>query len=216
GPRPPDTILIRSRKGLERNRYLSETSERPKRDRPVNTADRSAHWKTVQRPIRIGTAVVLALTLILLVACGGGDSTPPVTPPSSTSLSYPSGTQTLVIGTAITPITPTITGTVSDFSVQPNLPAGLTLDSSKGTISGTPTAVAAAASYTISAGGAISATISIAVNDVPPKVSYGAASITFSANIASTTVTPTVTGGAVTSWSISPALPVGLSFDAHH
>jgi len=158
----------------------------------------------------------LALTLILLVACGGGDSTPPVTPPSSTSLSYPSGTQTLVIGTAITPITPTITGTVSDFSVQPNLPAGLTLDSSKGTISGTPTAVAAAASYTISAGGAISATISIAVNDVPPKVSYGAASITFSANIASTTVTPTVTGGAVTSWSISPALPVGLSFDAHH
>lgn len=173
---------------------------------------------------RIGRMSVLALALLLVAACGGGgggggsSSGAGNSTPQSASFSYPSGTQTFVVGTAITPVAATVTGTLSNFTVSPSLPAGLSLDSAKGTISGTPSAVTAAKQYTVSATGATAtATVSIAVNDVSPaQVSYGASGFTFSASIASATLTPTASGGAVTSWSISPALPAGLSFDTAH
>jgi hypothetical protein len=47
-----------------------------------------------------------------------------------------------------------------------------------------------------------------------PPYSYGAAAFTFTTDIASRTLTPTVRGGAVSSWSITPSLPAGLTFDA--
>src|SRR5262245_54287188 len=47
-----------------------------------------------------------------------------VTAPSG--LSYPSP-QTYVVGAAITPLNPTVTGTVTSYSVSPALPAGLVL-----------------------------------------------------------------------------------------
>ena len=168
----------------------------------------------------IGRILALACVAVLLAACGGGGGGSPSsgggTPPSSVALTYPSGVQTFTVGTAITPITPTVTGTLTSFTVSPALPAGLSLDSGKGTLSGTPTAVAASANYTVSAtgtGGSASATVTIVVNDAPPSnVSYGSAAFTFSATVASSTLTPTVGGGAVVSWSINPALPAGLSF----
>lgn len=60
----------------------------------------------------------------------------------SPSVTYPAGV-TGQVGTAIAPVTPRVarTGTAV-FSVSPALPAGLTLDASTGTISGTPTAEA--------------------------------------------------------------------------
>ena len=165
---------------------------------------------------------LLVWALLGLVACGGGSGgggSVTTTPQNNSTLSYASGTQTFVIGTAITAITPTISGTLTTFAVNPALPAGLSLDTGKGTISGTPTAVTAATTYTVSASGSdgttVSATVSIAVNDVPPsKVSYGATSLTYSAGVAGSSLTPTTAGGAVTSWSISPALPQGLSFSS--
>src|SRR5262245_53667347 len=48
-----------------------------------------------------------------------------VTAPSG--LSYPSP-QTYVVGAAITPLNPTVTCTVTSYSVSPALPAGLVLD----------------------------------------------------------------------------------------
>ncbi len=63
--------------------------------------------------------------------------------------------------------TPTVTGTVSSYSVSPMLPAGLSLNTSTGAISGTATAVAAAATYTITATnstGSTTATVQITVN----------------------------------------------------
>lgn len=51
------------------------------------------------------------------------------------------------------------------------------------------------------------------VNATPPsKVSYSATGFTFTAGVVSSTLTPTSAGGAVTSWSINPALPPGMSF----
>jgi len=60
------------------------------------------------------------------------------------SVSYPGGV-TATQGTAITPLAPTVrrTGTAA-FSVSPALPAGLSIDSATGVISGTPTTSASA------------------------------------------------------------------------
>lgn len=58
------------------------------------------------------------------------------------------------------------------YSVSPALPAGLTLNTSSGIISGTPTTLAAAANYTITAtntGGSTTASVSITVNDIAPR-----------------------------------------------
>ena len=96
--------------------------------------------------------------------------------------------------------------------------SGLNFDTSTGAISGTPTAVSSAADYTVTAtnaGGSSSTTISIAVNDLAPtSITYTPNSFTLAKNAAMTTVTPTSSGGAVASWSISPSLPSGLSIDA--
>ena len=80
-----------------------------------------------------------------LSACGGGGSgdsggppPPPPTPPPS-GLSYP--TPPLYnVGTVITPLDPTVTGTVTSYGITPDLPAGLALNTTTGRISGTPTA----------------------------------------------------------------------------
>jgi len=65
-------------------------------------------------------------------------------------LSYPSA-PAFVVGKAIAPLMPTVTGAVAGYSVSPALPAGLGLDATTGTISGTPTTVAMPASYTVTA-----------------------------------------------------------------
>ena len=65
------------------------------------------------------------------------------------SVSYAGGI-TATPGTAITPLTPTVsrTGTAS-FAVSPALPAGLFFDTTTGVMSGTPTEVSAAANYSV-------------------------------------------------------------------
>lgn len=92
------------------------------------------------------------LGCMLLVACGGGgggsDGNNTAVAPSNLSYTSP---VTATVGTAITALTPTVTGTVTSYSVSPALPAGLSLNSSTGAISGTPTAAAAQATYTVTA-----------------------------------------------------------------
>jgi hypothetical protein len=92
-------------------------------------------------------------------------TTPIVAAPSA--LSYSSNPATYTKDTAITANTPTCSGgAVTSYSVSPALPAGLTLNTSSGIISGTPTTLTAAANYTITAtntGGSTPASMSIAV-----------------------------------------------------
>jgi hypothetical protein len=86
------------------------------------------------------------------------------TPPSG--LSYTPSSVSGVVGTAITNMVPVVTGTVTNYSVSPPLPAGLSISPTTGLISGTPTAVAASASYTVTAsnaGGSTTASVTIAV-----------------------------------------------------
>ena len=88
------------------------------------------------------------------------------------SISYGTTSYTLTKGTAMTTATVTSTGgNVVSYSVSPSLQAGLSLDTSTGAISGTPTAVTSSASYTITAnntGGTDTASVTIVVNDVAP------------------------------------------------
>src|SRR5437588_389372 len=73
-----------------------------------------------------------------------------VNPAAPTALSYTTPPP-LLVGKGITSLTPTVTGTVTAYAVIPSLPAGLTIDASSGVISGTPSAVTAAATYTVMA-----------------------------------------------------------------
>ena len=105
----------------------------------------------------------------------------PVGPSAPSNLSYTPSTISGTVGTAISSLTPTVTGTVDTYSVDPALPDGLSIDAGSGVISGTPTAVAASATYTVTAenaGGSTTTTVTVAVNsaDTPQEqylASYG-------------------------------------------
>jgi Putative Ig domain len=158
----------------------------------------------------------LLLMLLQLAACGGGDggSTPP---PSPSGLSYPTP-PTYTVGVAITALTPTVTGTVTSYAVSPGLPAGLALNASSGVISGTPRAVSAATTYTVTASngtGSTTADVSITVvaAAAAPMVSFPSLTYSLTAGGAAS-IAPVSTGGAVSTWSVSPALPAGLTLNA--
>lgn len=85
-------------------------------------------------------------------------------PPSN--LTYPQTTISVTLGQVITTDTPTVLGTVTSYSISPTLPAGLSLNSTTGAISGTPTVSAVSSSYTVTASNAsgnTTATVTISV-----------------------------------------------------
>ncbi len=121
----------------------------------------------------------------------------PVTAPS---ISISQATVTATAGTAIEPITIASTGgAVDSYSIEPALPAGLTLDATTGTISGTPTAVAEAISYTITAtnsGGTATATVAITVEAAADTTPLAAPVITAPTSTVVTEVSLTLSGTA--------------------
>ena len=105
------------------------------------------------------------------------------------------------------------------YSVAPALPTGLTLSSSTGAITGTPTAASVATTYTVTItdanSGTASATFSLTVNGAV-SATQAVASKSLTQNAAATSFTP-VTGGGGTSplaYSVSPALPAGLTLSS--
>ena len=134
-------------------------------------------------------------------------------------LVYSANSAVYTAGVAITDNVPSSTGSAVDsYSITPSLPAGLSLDTGNGVISGTPTALSAPTDYTVTAtntGGSATVTVSITVNDVAPaQLTYAANPAVYTVGMAITDNASSSTGGAVVSYSISPALPAGLSFDA--
>lgn len=147
--------------------------------------------------------------LLWLAGCStGSGSGQNIQPPS---LQYPTSNSSYTRGTAITPDTPVdLGGPATSYTVAPALPAGLSLNASTGTISGTPTAVTAQATYIVTAsnaGGNGTATLTITVNDIPP------AGLTYSVNPATYTATVAITPDAP-SWSSSGGTPTGFALTA--
>ncbi|MBS7787515.1 CotH kinase family protein, partial [Flavobacterium sp. CYK-55] len=130
-------------------------------------------------------------------------------------LSYPSP-NSYTVGTAITALSPTTSETILSYSVSPALPAGLTLNTSTGVISGTPTVVSPTTTYTITgtkASGSVTFGVVINVNEAAPSnLSYPSPNV-FTVNSAIPNLNPSVSGGAVLSYSVLPALPNGLSMN---
>ncbi|HJM30639.1 MAG TPA: Ig domain-containing protein, partial [Candidatus Thalassarchaeaceae archaeon] len=103
-------------------------------------------------------------------------------------------------------------------SISPSLPSGLTLNQGTCTISGTPTVAGSNTTYnlTATASTGISKTgeFNLWVVTAPNSLAYSPENMTLTKGVAMSTNTPSVGGGAVTSWEITPAVPSGLSFSS--
>eukprot|EP00930_Biecheleria_cincta_P060550 TRINITY_DN46197_c0_g1_i1.p1 TRINITY_DN46197_c0_g1~~TRINITY_DN46197_c0_g1_i1.p1 ORF type:complete len:947 (+),score=202.88 TRINITY_DN46197_c0_g1_i1:35-2842(+) len=132
-------------------------------------------------------------------------------------LRYPSAVAAVTVGEAISWSPELEGGDAAEWSVSPELPPGLALDSSTGTIAGAATAVAEASSYEVVAansGGKVSATVTLEVKEGPPSapaypVDPEGAVLRIGEDAE---LVPKAAGGSAV-FSISPDLPQGLSFE---
>ncbi|KAG0164283.1 hypothetical protein DFQ30_010194 [Apophysomyces sp. BC1015] len=159
--------------------------------------------------------------LALLTGCGGSPvdvAAPPEGPPEG--LVYRLSSVVYPLGVEITPNTPQSSGgAVTQYSVTPDLPAGLSLNSQTGIMTGTPTEVSNIQVYTVTgsnSAGSVTArlTIEVSATVLPPEsLRYSAPSIVYETGTLITPNQPTNTGGEITQYSIDPPLPVGLNLD---
>ncbi len=138
-------------------------------------------------------------------------------PPPPANLTYSSASLACTLGVPCGLPAPSVQGGPVFAYSSAALPPGLALDTLSGAISGTPSALSPAASYSISAsnsGGASSFNLQIAVDDVPPSaLTYPAASLTCTLGQPCALAAPSSRGGAVVAYSVSPLLPAGLVLD---
>jgi len=128
------------------------------------------------------------------------------------TLDYNPENMTLVRGTLMAPMVPTVSGgQVEVWAIHPALPAGLTFDN--GTVSGTPTVNMTTTMFTVYAnntGGNASHSINLTIQEPTGDLSY--TNLTLTRNISMTPLSPTYSGGAIEVWGIHPSLPAGLNF----
>ena len=161
------------------------------------------------RRLRFSPPFGLAAALLLVVAACGGNGGASGTPP--TGLSYPQSS-VLLLDQPMTPLSPQVSGQVSSYSVSPALPAGLTLNQTSGVISGTPTAVASQAAYTVTALGPLGSTsANVSITVVSAAIAYPSSYYAYTAGVNSEALTPTSMGISFTNWTVTPALPAGLT-----
>jgi G:T-mismatch repair DNA endonuclease (very short patch repair protein) len=155
------------------------------------------------------------------------------------SVHGPGGTSDAVVNIAVTAVAPTVsyteeplsyllnvpmeplsklgtTGLVTHYSISPALPQGMVFNTTTGRITGTPTVVTAATDYTITIhgpGGTGNAIVNIATTTPAPTVSYTEEPQSFPVGIPIGTLSKLGVTGLITHYSISPALPAGLTFN---
>lgn len=200
---------------------------------PTNSGGSSTSW-SIDSPqpngilfntttgVFTGTPTVLSTmhTYHVTATNTGGSSTTPITftvVDASPNIHYTPNSQTIVINTAMTTMTPISTGgTPTSYSISPSLPTGINFNTSTGVISGTPTVLSSTTSYTVTAfnsGGSSPTTVTLTVNPPAPNISYSPSTQAYPINNPITTWSPTNTGGSSTTWSINNPLPTGLSFN---
>jgi V8-like Glu-specific endopeptidase len=139
------------------------------------------------------------------------------------SLSNP--IQSITAGTPILIATPTNSGgatSASGYSISPSLPSGLSFNTSTGSISGTPTQSQSQRSYTVTASGAggtstATFTLTVVAAETTPVISLANSVQSVTVGNPILPVNVTNTGGRINAngYSISPALPSGLVFNAN-
>lgn len=132
------------------------------------------------------------------------------------NLSYPVLTTVFGVGVTIANDSPTVTGTVTHYSVNPPLPSGLVLDSITGILSGTPGIASAAINYVITAAnvaGSTTRALNFTVLAAPVNLTYSVNPVVYGVSQTTSNNNPSVTG-TVTHYSITPTLPAGLNFDS--
>jgi len=163
------------------------------------------------------------ICLCTLAACGGGvDCTPATCGDGGVSeqgnaprfLSYTTDVFAYV-GIELT-LAPTVNGFVTNYVVSPTLPPGLTLNASSGVISGTPTKTAANSTYTITASNAAGSTSFAVQLEVDPMPAASAlfylSPVRASVGVVIPPLAPNFVG-TVSSYSVTPAFPDGISLD---
>ncbi|KAA1016222.1 hypothetical protein FVF58_02520, partial [Paraburkholderia panacisoli] len=165
---------------------------------------------------------VVTLLALLIAGCGGGNgiggSGVTQTPPSGLT-----ERETLVVyvqGNEIIPNLPSSSGgAITNYSVFPPLPAGLSLDPVSGAITGTPSGTSNATAYAITgsnAAGTTTARVEIEVDAAPvtpDTLDYLNSSIDYVTSAPITPDAPIATGGEITEYTVSPPLPQGLTLD---
>ena len=136
-------------------------------------------------------------------------------------ITYPSsGVVSGNVNSALTTVIPTNTGgVISSWSITspPSLPGGITFSTSTGRFSGTPTETLSTTNYVVTATnatGSDTATVTMTIGAaLIPIISYSPSTISATVGTAISTLTPTNSGYAATSWSINSPLPSGLAFN---
>ncbi|WLT31390.1 putative Ig domain-containing protein [Geothrix sp. PMB-07] len=171
------------------------------------------------------TAASSATTYTVTATNGAGTGTATISLTVAATLtkpviSYTPSSANATVGVAMPSLVPTNAGgAATGWTVAPALPAGLGLNSSTGQISGTPTVLSAATSYTVTAtnsagNGTAKVSITVVAAQGKPVISYTPATINATVGTAISTLTPANTGGAATGWTVAPTLPAGISLNA--
>ena len=137
-------------------------------------------------------------------------------------ISYGQSSYTFTKNTALSGVTLTNTGGAPSgtplYARDGTLPTGIVFNDMTGAITGTPTGIHSATTFTVwanNSAGSNSTTITINVQDEAADISYAGSPFTFTKNTEVVGETPTNAGGAVSTWAIHPAastLPSGLLF----
>tara|TARA_B100001778_G_scaffold37974_1_gene27529 strand:- start:1704 stop:4598 length:2895 start_codon:yes stop_codon:yes gene_type:complete len=121
----------------------------------------------------------------------------------------------LTRNTTMSVLQPTVTGGIIDtWEIEPSIPNGLSFI--EGIISGTPLSIQNRSQYTIwanNSGGSMVAYINITVLDIIPEISYTPVNMTLTNDTMMSDWLPVNLGGPIVTWSISPQLSPGLSFN---
>jgi hypothetical protein len=137
---------------------------------------------------------------------------------SAPSLSYVASSGSVGVALNVAPQTLQSNGAaISSCAVSPDLPAGLSLHASTCVISGTPSVTLASTNFTVTAtnsAGSGEAVVSLSIGASAPSLSYVASSgsVGVALNVAPQTLQSN--GAALSSCSVSPHLPAGLSLHA--
>jgi len=134
---------------------------------------------------------------------------------STPSISLSSTSETAIKGNALAGYSLTqLGGTPTSYQITPAAPAGLTFNTTTGLLTGTPTSPQSEVVYTIkgsNVAGNSEATFALTIID-PPVFSLSQNSLVAYLQETSSLYSITSTGGAITSFEITPALPAGLTY----